>query len=500
MVDPEMLVIADRDRPQAVAGVMGGASAEVSPATRFVAFESAYFKPSSVRRTSKRLGLKTEASARFERGADIDAPVAALARIAALMVDIGAGRSLDPVQDVYPSTREPVRVHLRRSQIPRLLGVDVPDREVERILPSLGLSIARDEDGWNVVVPTFRVDIAREVDLIEEVGRHYGFDKLPDTFPPIEAPAAAPDPRVLRDQLVRRLLTAAGLGEAVTFGIIEARAAAPFAHRQASPPVAIANPLSAKFDTLRPSLLPGLIDSVAHNRRHGRDAVGLFEIGTTFSAAGESRAAAIAWTGPAAAPHWSQPAREVDFFDVKGVVQALCRALGVPVRFTTAVDDAFTPGRAAAIVNATGERVGVAGQLSAAIAEARGLPRQDRVFASELDLDRLWQLRETATDTTSPLPRHPFVVRDVSIVVADTLPAETIHGTIQAAGAAAPAPLINIAFFDRYQGKGIPEGSVSLSVRMTFQAPDRTLTDAEVLASVEAILAALARDHQAVQR
>ena len=128
------------------------------------------------------------------------------------------------------------------------------------------------------------------------------------------------------------------------------------------------------------------------------------------------------------------------------------------------------------------------------------MPRQDRVFAAELDLDRVWQLREPPSDTTAPLPRHPFVVRDVSIVVADTLPAATIHGTIQAAGAAAPAPLIDISFFDRYQGKGIPEGSVSLSVRMTFQAPDRTLTDAEVQASVDAILAALARDHEAVQR
>ena len=199
-----------------------------------------------------------------------------------------------------------------------MLGAHVPDREVERILSRLGLTVTATADGWDVVAPTVRVDLLREVDLIEEVGRHYGFDKLPATFPVVTAPAPPPDPRIPRDQVVRRVLTAAGLSEAVTFGIIEAKAADAFAGERDDRLITLANPLSAKFDTLRPSLLPGLVDAVAHNRRHGRDDVGLFEIGTRFSRAGETRAAAIAWTGSAMPPHWSGASRDVDFFDVKG--------------------------------------------------------------------------------------------------------------------------------------------------------------------------------------
>jgi phenylalanyl-tRNA synthetase beta chain len=283
-LDPDMLVIADRDWAQAVAGVMGGAASEVSAATTVVAFESAYFKAASVRRTSKRLGLKTEASSRFERGADIGVQVVAIQRAFALMEQIGAGRPVGAIVDRYPRPRAPLRMHLRRARLTLVLGVPVPDGEVARILNRLGLEASPAGDGWDVVAPTFRVDLLREVDLIEEVGRHYGFDKLEATFPVMTQAAPPPDPRVPRDQLVRRVLTAAGCSEAVTFGFIEAKAVEVFMGTQssqstqsqvssadsASRAIAIANPLSAKFDTLRPSLLPGLVDAVAHNRRHGR--------------------------------------------------------------------------------------------------------------------------------------------------------------------------------------------------------------------------------------
>jgi phenylalanyl-tRNA synthetase beta chain len=499
-LDPDMLVIADRDHAQAVAGVMGGALAEVSATTKVVAFESAYFKPSSVRRTSKRLGLKTEASSRFERGADVNAPIVALERIAALMDQIGAGRVLAPAVDVYPQQRDGTHVHMRRARLAALLGAAVPDREVERILGRLGLAVTATADGWDVMAPTFRVDLVREVDLIEEVGRHYGFDKLPSTFPVVTAPAPPPDPRIPRDQLVRRVLTAAGMSEAVTFGLIEAKAVEAFLSEGAQRPVPVANPLSAKFDTLRPSLLPGLVDAVAHNRRHGRDDVGLFEIGTRFSSEGETRAVAFAWTGSATPSHWSTARRHVDFFDVKGIVEQLCHALSVTVRFTPARDGFAVAGQNASVVDEGGQPLGIIGQISPATADARGLPRQDRVFVAELNLDRLSAVRGPALEATRSLPRHPFVVRDLSIVVSDTLPAEIIRGTIQTAGSRTPAPLTGVTFFDRYQGKGIPDGSVSLSVRMTFQALDRTLTDADVQASVDAMMAALTREHGAVQR
>ena len=503
-LDPEMLVIADHDRAQAIAGVMGGAGSEVSPGTRRVVFESAYFKPTSVRKTSKRLNLKTEASARFERGADIGAPVFALQRLAALIDQISSGEMVRPIIDMYPTPRVPAPLRLRRARLSALLGVTVPDPDIERILRSLGLTVTASADGWDLVGPTFRVDLLREVDLIEEVGRHYGFDKLAATFPIVTAPAPPPDPRIARDDLVRKILTAAGVSEAVTFGFIEAKAAEAFAAAGSQPAVALANPLSAKFDTLRPSLVPGLVDAVAHNRRHGRDNVRLFEIGTRFALDGERRAVAVAWTGAVEPLHWSAGGRPVDFFDVKGIVELVANALDVPVRFEPAEEPFLVPGQTAAIVcagsRADGSRVGIIGKVAPHTADARGLSPKDHVYVAEVNLDLLDSARAASSDTTRSLPRFPFVVRDLSIVVPDTLPAEIIRGTILAAGREAPAPLTGVAFFDRYQGKGVPDGAVSVSVRLTFQAADRTLTDAEVQQSVEKILTALVRDHRAVQR
>ena len=502
-LEPDMLVIADADRAQAVAGVMGGAASEVSASTKVVAFESAYFKPVAVRRTSKRLGLKTEASARFERGGDIDAPVLALERCIALIELIGAGKPSGAIVDRYPSPRQRTRLHLRRSRLALLFGASVPDAEVERILRSLGLEVAPTADGWDVVAPSFRVDLSREADLIEEVARHHGFDALEPSFPPVTMPAPPPDPRIPRDRLVRRVMTAAGLSEAVTFGFIEAKAAERFA--ASAGVIDVANPLSAKFDALRPSLLPGLVASVGHNRRHGARDVKLFEIGTRFRApAGETRGVGVAWTGAANDDHWSAPRREVDFFDVKGIAEVLCDALAVPVRFEPARAEFLVAGQAASIVvsggPAAGHALGLVGEIAPTVAESAGLPRNDKVFVAELDLDAAASAAVPAQETVRALPRFPFVVRDLSIIVSDSLPAEIIRGTIQAAGRPAGASLTTIGFFDRYKGKGVPEGQVSVSIRLTFQRPDRTLTDAEVQDSFDKILAALVREHGAVQR
>ena len=504
-LDPDMLVIADRDRAQAVAGVMGGADSEVSATTRTVVFESAYFKPASVRRTSKRLGLKTEASTRFERGADIGAQALAIQRAVALMEQIGAGRAIGPIVDCYPHPRERKRIHLRRNRLTLLFGVPVPDDDVVRILRGLGLDVSPGADGWDTIAPTFRVDLLREADLIEEAGRHYGFDKLDATFPEMTQPAPPPDPRIPRDQLVRRILTAAGCSEAVTFGFIEAAAAEPFLSPVTAPElIAIANPLSAKFDTLRPSLLPGLVDAVAYNRRHGRRDVRLFEIGTRFGRNGETRGVAVAWTGAGGSEHWSGGGREVDFFDVKGVAEQLTATLDVAVAFEPLDVPFLVAGQAASMTlvggAGSGPVVGLVGRVAPAIADARGLPRQDAVFVAELSLDALARARAQTDDAARPLPRYPFVVRDLSIVVADTLPAAIIRGTILTAAREVPAPLVAISVFDRYQGKGVPPESVSLSLRLTFQALDRTLTDAEVQQSFDAILAALVREHRVVQR
>ena len=493
-LSPDMLVIADAERPVAVAGVMGGAESEVARETRAIVLESAFFNPLSVRRTSKKLGLKTEASMRFERGADPGLPVTALARAAALLEAIGAGRARGTVVDRYPTRIDPRLLRLRRSRIAGILGAAIPDTDVRRILEGLGFALRDAADGWEVQVPTRRVDVAREVDLIEEVARHYGFDRLPVTFPPLTAAPRPMDPRIPRTRQLRASLTAAGFFEAVTFGFMAEAAAAPFAADGDIVP--IANPLSENFAVLRPSSLPGLIDAVAHNRRRERRDIRLFEIGARFSReSGECRALACAWTGLAASEHWSGSGREVDFFDMKAVVERVCEVAGVAVETTPHQARWLVPGRSAA-VSVNGVRIGLLGQLTRDLTDAHGLPA-DPVYVADIDLDALDQAGAGRQVRVEPLPRYPSITRDISVLVDDTLTATDVRRTIRDA---APPTLVRVVEFDRYQGKGIPETKVSLSLRLTFRSSDRTLTDADVQAAMDKVLAALNDRHGAVQR
>ena len=496
----DMLVIADADHAEDIGGVMGGANSEITAATTRVVFEAAYFAPAQIRSTSKALGLKTEASTRFERGMDRTAPPRAMARALELLEKIGAGIPTRAITDNYPRPHQPQLLKLERARIAGLLGMDVPEADVDRILKSLGFEILTtryagpDAVGWDVVTPSWRVDIHRQVDLIEEVGRHYGFEHLPTTFPGVEQAPPPSDPRIARDRKIRTALLGMGFSEAITFAFIEAAAAEPYLRGHA--PVTIGNPLSEKFAVMRPSLLPGLVDAVSHNRRHGRPDVRLVEIGTRFSPNGETRGAGFAWTGLATPDHWSGARRAVDFADIKGVVEQLHALAQVQPSFEEVEMPYLASGRAAAIV-VDGTTIGVFGQLSPAIAESRELPAADEVYVGEIDLDALTAASPAETLRTSPLPRYPSVVRDVSILVADTLSAATVRGTIRSA---APAALIQIREFDRYQGKGVPDGKVSLSFRLTFQSPERTLTDDEVQAAMQRIIDALGRELQAVQR
>ena len=493
---PEMLVIADGDRAVAIAGVMGGSNSEIGPGTTRMVLESAYFQPASVRRTSKRLNLKTEASTRFERGADINAPVVALRRAASLLDRIGAGRVRGYV-DVHPGARRGTAIVMRASRIRRVLGMDVPAADVPRILAPLGFDVSAGGSGdWSVAVPSFRVDVQREIDLIEEVGRHYGFDRLQGTFPVLVAPQPTQHPHTERDRKIGAVLSAAGLSESMTFAFIERQAAGPFC-TDGFEPSAIANPLSEKFAVLRPSMLPGLVDSCAHNRRRGRKDVRLFETGSRFTASGEGRAVGLAWSGSGNPAHWSAPPRAVDFFDIKGAVELLCAALGVEnVDFAAAAVAFLAPGRSA-VVQSGGVTIGCLGQLVPAVAEARGFPPGEEVFVAELDLDTVASHLSTTELRTTSLPKFPSIVRDLSILVPDTLPAAAVRGTIRSA---APSLLQSIVEFDRYQGKGIPEGRLSLSLRLTFRSADRTLTDDEADGAMHEIVAALAREHAAERR
>ena len=510
----DMLVIADDAGAQAIAGVMGGGHTEIGAATTTIALESAYFAPAQVRSTRRRLNLSTEASYRFERGVDPSMPLLALRRAVALLTEIGAGTARPGEIVVGTATPDVRTVSLRHPRIARVLGMDVPVGEVEQILTALGFGL-RPEPGhsagavadgsgsrpfpaWDVTVPGWRGDVTREEDLIEEVARCAGYDRLPVSFPALSSPPAPTAPRMVRDARVRDVLIGAGFAEAVTFTFIERAAAAPFDDA----PVAIANPLSELFAVLRPSLLPGLIESLSHNRRREQRDIRLFEVGTRFTTTlGETRSVAIGWTGAASAEHWSGSGRPADLYDLLGVVQRVADLLRVRIDVSAADHPALMPGRAARLSCAGRDGridVGWVGQLAPALADARGLPSADPVLLAEIDLDLAAADYDPDRQVVmTPLPRHPSVVRDLSIVVPADLPAASVRGTIHAS---APPTLVAVREFDRYQGKSLPEGKVSLSLRLTFRAADRTLTDAEVQAACDVIVAALASAHDATLR
>jgi phenylalanyl-tRNA synthetase beta chain len=501
-LDGHMLVIADRDRAQALAGVMGGRETEVTAGTATIALESAWFLPASVRRTGKRLGLGTEASYRFERGADIEAAPAALARACALIVEIGAGTIRDGWVDAYPRVRPAVALGLSLERVRRVLGVSLDAAQVERILTGLGFIVTAAEAGsWTVTVPTWRVDVSREVDLIEELARHFGYDKLPATFPALTA--VPPRPAKSADERARmsRLASAAGFTEAVTFSFISEKAALEFAEPDAL--VGITNPLSELFAVLRPSLLPGLVDAVAHNRRHGQRDVRLFEIGTRFlKPRGECRTLGLAWTGSATREHWSGRARPVDLFDLTGVIEMLVHGVSLTLHARAATHPGLTPGRTAELLVASADgrqaAAGIVGLVETALTTTRDIPAHEDVCVAEIDLDALAALADPdAVVRTTPLARFPSIVRDVSILVDDTLLAADVRVTIQAA---APQTLTRVAEFDRYVGKGIPDGKVSLAYRLTFQAADRTLTDEEIDRATATVVEALVARHGATRR
>jgi len=348
---------------------------------------------------------------------------------------------------------------------------------------------------WDVRVPTFRVDVQREIDLIEEVARHDGYASLPATFPELAGAQAAPDPRTVLDRRLRHVLTACGMSEAMTFAFIERAAALPF--DAGAEPATLANPLSEKYAVLRPSLLPGLIDAAAHNRRRDRKDVRLFETGTRFGPSGEGRAVAGVWAGTGTTPHWGEKPRAVDFYDVKGVVEALLGSLDLQATFEAVSRPYFVDGRAASFSTPGGAPLGELGQLAHELLDARGLPSGEPAYAFEMDVDAAAAARPSGDLRAQSLPRFPAIVRDVSILVDNVLPAATVRGTIRAA---APDTLVGVTEFDRYRGTGVPDGRVSLSLRLTFRSPDRTLTDAEVDAAMAGIVEALSSSHGAVRR
>jgi phenylalanyl-tRNA synthetase beta chain len=476
-----MLVIADPERAVAVAGVMGGGNSEVGPSTRTVLLESAYFAPGSVRRTAKALGLSTEASYRFERGADIEGLRNALDRAARLIAELGGGRVAAGVLDAYPVPRRPVAVPLRLARIQQVVGACPPRTVVADILRGLGFPATERNGDFDVVVPAFRRDVAIEDDLVEEIARVWGYDKIPSTLPS-GALALTRRPRhlVARDT-VRRVLTDAGCQETVSLSLTDP---AYLRHVALSPGdarvVRLQNPLAADRSVMRPTLLFGLLEALATNVHRQAPDVRLFELGRVFEGVGagvlprEDTRVGVVLTGLRAPRAWYAPRARADVFDAKGLVEGLVEALGRGEVSVEPSSAAYLEDGRGATVAVQGVPVGVLGELHPDVQKAFDLPAP--VFVAEVSLDAIESLPDRVVQYR-PLARYPGVQRDLAVVVSTDVPAAEVGRAIEAIR---PPWLRRVALFDVYEGAQVGPGRKSLAYGLLYQADDRTLTDAEV--------------------
>lgn len=505
LLDPEVLVIADASGPVALAGIMGGEPTEVSEATRSVFLESASFNPVVVRRGSKRLALRTEASYRFERRVDPEGCLQALNRACELLAALAVpdpGRrdaALAGGSDVYPAPPRRSTVTLSVSKLNRLLGLvpPLPAGEVAGYLGRLELAVRQGPDPERLVVepPSFRPDLERDVDLIEEVGRLHGYDAVPYTVPRIQPAVAAPAPVAALAEAAREHLVAWGFSEAISYAFIAPADLERLGLPEGDPrlaPLVLRNPLSTEMSVMRTTLVPGLLAALEQNRSRGVERLRLFEIGKVFrTRPGEPLPAEPTWlalllTGPRRPPSWHCRPEPTDFYDASGVVEALGEALRVPgLRLVTAAEGRgeptpyLHPGVSAHIEIAPvrGETVpvGAVGALHpdlAARLELDGTP----AFLVELSLEALAP-RAGVRPVFRPIPRFPAVVRDVALIVDAARPAAEVLAVIRAER----QPLLRAAVvFDVYEGPPIPPGKRSLGFTLTYQADDRTLTDEEV--------------------
>ncbi|MGB7746012.1 MAG: phenylalanine--tRNA ligase subunit beta [Verrucomicrobiia bacterium] len=505
----ENLLIADEQKGIALAGVMGGQNSEIKDNTADVLIESAYFSPTNIRRTSKTLGLRTDASYRFERGADIDINDWASARCARLIRETAGGQLAEGVVDAYPNPVKPKEITLRHHKVNELLGIELRPEEIEFYLGQLGLkTIGRKVRpvGANAApepvtfqIPTFRVDLKREVDLIEEIARLHGVDKIPSTPPRGAIGTNAFD--ATHDVLAeaRRILTGLGLNEAqgqTLVSSVECRVSS-------AEVVTLANPLSSDMDVLRPSLLPGLIHSLRHNISRKNYDVALFEVGRVFKVrqAGspsyaEERRIAIALTGQRALPFWSGNERDAKFdtYDLKGVLEEFFDQFGLRGMIFARQTESTALFLESAVILQGKNQVGEFGQLLPALAKKYDL--RDAVLLAELNLDLLLARRNPAK-SFKPLPAFPAIRRDVAMIVPE---ATTHDAVLQVVKQTKPANLEAVELFDVFRGKNVPEGQKSLAYAFTYRAADKTLTDAEANTAHTKIVEAFKAQLQATVR
>jgi phenylalanyl-tRNA synthetase beta chain len=486
-LDESFVAIADQRQALAVAGIIGGHASRVTDATRNIFLESAHFAPAAIMGQARKLGLHTDASHRFERGVDPQLPRRALERATELLLAIAGGNAgpmvlAENLTDLPP----PAAVVLRRARLQRVLGIAVPDTDVSRIFTALGMAIEPLPDGWKVTAPSSRFDIEREEDLIEEVARIHGYDNIP-THVPSGALALAADPEAqLSAQAVREQLAARGYFEVITMAFVGEDRLRPWGLCDGL--VRLVNPLSADLAVMRPSLLPGLLDALRHNRARQQERVRLFELGRAFAEGDpplETPTLAMVASGPARAEQWGEPARAADFFDLKGDLDALIAYGGEPGRWSMHADGLpgwLHPGRAARVAR-DGRTVGYMGALHPQLAGALDLGADVHVL--ELALEPLLARR---MPRARPIPRFPSVRRDIAM----DLPEAASWGQVeQVIRATLGSVLKELRLFDRYSGKGVEVGRKSLAIGLILQDASRTLTDDDADRCVRETVSAL---------
>jgi phenylalanyl-tRNA synthetase beta chain len=493
VLDPEFLLITDADRAIGLAGVMGGSDTRVTDATQDVFLEAAHFAPDAIIGRGRRLGLHTDAGHRFERGVDPGLPRDAMELATRLIVDVAGGSPGPVVEASLPGyLPQPRRILLRRERLARVLGMSIEDADVARILQALGFEVEATADGWQVLAPTRRFDLAIEEDLIEEVARIHGYGKIPTTLPGGATRLAAPGELQVDEATMRRQLAARDYLEAINYAFLDATLLSTW--NAGADSIALANPLSADLGVMRTQLLPGLVSALARNTARQQSRVRLFEVGKVFerkadgSAPTETLRIAAVACGEIRAEQWGESARMVDFHDLKGDLESLAAAAGATLAYQPSETTWGHPGRSADVFR-DGSRIGWIGQLHPRLQQALDLTLD--VLAFELDLAPLLARR---LPDAKPLSRFPSVRRDLAFVVADRLPWASISDTVRAA---AGACLKDLRLFDRYAGKGVETGFKSLAMGLILQDESRTLTDRDVDAVVADVTAALQREHGA---
>jgi phenylalanyl-tRNA synthetase beta chain len=470
--------------PLALAGIMGGASTEISESTRVVALEAAWWEPLAVRRGARALGMHTEASHRFERGSDVAAGPAAIARLAHLAEKIGAGTLRPGLVERLGNARPARSVRHRPSKVNALLGVEVPRLQQTRTLESLGFHVAGSGPEETVVVPTWRLDVSREADLAEEVGRHFGLHRIEPALPASARPGQL-RPSLRRERRIREILTGVGLVEVVNYPFVPgARMESPTGER-----TRLANPLTEEQDTMRTSLVtPGLLGTLRTNLRLGRRDVAVFEMGRVYvgpaGAPREERRLAVLLSGSTHPHHWSMKPRPFDLFDVKGIGELLFARLGEAapqIERRGSLPAHLHPGRGVGLKR-SGEPIGWAGALHPDVRAAWEL--KDEAVVLEIAIDALLEAAPPVPRFTA-LDRFPAVERDLSIVCDESTPAAEIDARVRAA---AGERLRSVSLLDRYTGNQVPAGRVSLTVSLRFQDPERTLTSDEVQEAVDGVV------------